>query len=99
MKEMNEIMTEISFLFQIFVCSVLSDFHSFIIGVPHFCNKSYTIFVTKKTGLINPVFDFIFCKLSQILQYIFRQISYPGDNVQKTIFYKLHYSLSFLRTL
>lgn len=51
MKEMNEIMTEILFLFQIFVCSVLSDFHSFIIGEPHFCNKSYTIFVTKKTGL------------------------------------------------
>jgi len=51
MKEMNEIMTEILFLFQIFVCSVLSDFHGFIIGEPHFCNKSYTIFVTKKTGL------------------------------------------------
>ena len=54
MKEMNEIMTESSFLFQIFVCSVLSDFHSFIIGEPHFFIKSHAIFVTKKTGLNNP---------------------------------------------
>ena len=31
------------------------DFHIYTIGEPHFCNKSHTIFVTKKkTGLINP---------------------------------------------
>ena len=66
MKEINEIMTEISFLFQIFVCSVLSDFHSFIIGEPHFISyfyenlkrtldfhKNTTSKSTKKTGFLS----------------------------------------------
>jgi len=67
MREMKEFMTEISFLFQIFVYSVLSDFHSFIIGEPHLISyfyenlkstldfhKNTTSKSTKKAGLINP---------------------------------------------
>ena len=48
MKEMNEIMTEILFLFQIFVCSVLSDFHSFIIGEHTFVIKVIQFLLQKR---------------------------------------------------
>ncbi len=67
MREMKEILTEISFLFQIFVCSVLSDFRSFIIGEPLLISyfyenlkctldfhKNTTSKSTKKTGPCNP---------------------------------------------
>ena len=46
---------ELSMQIKINITFIKWDFHIYTIGEPHFCNKSHTIFVTKKkTGLINP---------------------------------------------